>query len=140
MRTKYHDFNMAHCLERFGNKESTLIAAIVDADSNIVYGEFFPSEDTISCMTVLQRIIERKGLFEILYVDRVGIFGGHKRMEFSQVKPSRTTQSIRNSRKMNRNSARVGWCLVGSLTRKFAGAATQSHKSCFEVLFFLKRD
>lgn len=143
VRNKYHDFNMAHCLEKlrddeklliraetfrkwcheirhvkrrkrrrahvrhhrqrmqsqglllqmdgsphrwFGNKESTLIAAIDDADSNIVYGEFFPAEDTISCMTVLQRIIERKGLFEILYVDRAGIFGGHKRMEFSQVK------------------------------------------------------
>lgn len=143
VREKYHDFNMAHCLEKlrddeqivirpetfrkwcheirhvkrrkrrrararhyrqrmqstglllqmdgsphrwFGNKESTLIAAIDDADSDIVYGEFFPAEDTISCMTVLQRVIERKGLFEILYVDRAGIFGGHKRMEFSQVK------------------------------------------------------
>lgn len=70
----------------FGNKDSTLIAAIDDADSDIVYGEFFPAEDTISCMTVLQRIVERKGLFEILYVDRAGIFGGHKRMEFSHVK------------------------------------------------------
>jgi len=55
----------------FGNKDSTLIAAIDDADSDIVYGEFFPAEDTISCMTVLQRIVERKGLFEILYVGLV---------------------------------------------------------------------
>lgn len=143
VREKYHDFNMAHCLEKlraeekiilkpetfrkwcheirhvkrkkrrrstaryhrqrmqstglmlqmdgsphkwFGNKDSTLITAIDDASSDIPYGEFFPAEDTISCMTVLQKIVERRGLFEILYVDRAGIFGGHKRMEFSQVK------------------------------------------------------
>lgn len=70
----------------FGQKDSTLISTIDDADSDIVYAEFFPAEDTISCMTVLQKVIERRGLFEILYVDRAGIFGGHKRMEFSQVK------------------------------------------------------
>src|SRR3989338_5347626 len=69
----------------FGGKESTLIAAIDDASSEI-FGEFFPAEDTISCMTLLQKIIEKKGLFELLYVDRAGLFGGHKRMEFSQVK------------------------------------------------------
>lgn len=72
----------------FGDKDSTLIAAIDDADSDIPHGEFFPAEDTISCMTLLQKIIEIRGLFEILYVDRAGIFGGHKRMEFSQVKRS----------------------------------------------------
>ena len=70
----------------FGGKDATLISALDDADSDIVYAEFFPAEDTISCMTVLQKVIERRGLFEILYVDRAGIFGGHKRMEFSQVK------------------------------------------------------
>jgi transposase len=70
----------------FGNQESTLITAIDDADSNIPYGEFFPAEDTISCMTVLQNIVEKMGMFELLYVDRAGIFGGHKRAQFSQVK------------------------------------------------------
>ncbi len=70
----------------FGGKDSTLISTIDDADSDIPYAEFFPAEDTLSCMTVLQRVIELRGLFEILYVDRAGIFGGHKRMEFSQVK------------------------------------------------------
>lgn len=70
----------------FGNKLSCLIAAIDDADSDVPYGEFFPSEDTISCMRVLQKIIDKKGLFHILYVDKAGIFGGGKRSQFSQVK------------------------------------------------------
>jgi len=70
----------------FGGKEATLITAIDDADSDIAYGEFFPAEDTLSCMTVLQRIIELRGLFGILYVDRAGLFGGQKRTQFSQVK------------------------------------------------------
>lgn len=70
----------------FGNKESCLIAILDDANSEIIYGEFFPAEDTISCMRVLQKAIEKKGLFEILYVDRAGIFGGPKRCKFSHVK------------------------------------------------------
>lgn len=70
----------------FGGKPSCLIAAIDDADSDVPYAEFFPAEDTISCMRVLQKIIEKKGIFQILYVDRAGIFGGPKRSNFSQVK------------------------------------------------------
>jgi hypothetical protein len=73
-----------HCW--FGAKPSCLIAAIDDADSDVPFGEFFPSEDTIACMRVLQKIVERRGLFQILYVDRAGIFGGPKRAHFSQVK------------------------------------------------------
>lgn len=73
-----------HCW--FGGKPSCLIAAIDDATSSVPFGEFFPSEDTISCMRVLQQIIEIKGIFQILYVDRAGIFGGPKRAQFSQVK------------------------------------------------------
>jgi transposase len=70
----------------FGGQPSCLIASIDDADSDIPYAEFFHSEDTISCMRVLQKIIERKGLFHILYVDKAGLFGGTKRTDFSQVK------------------------------------------------------
>lgn len=70
----------------FGGKPSCLIAAIDDADSDVPFGEFFPAEDTISCMRVLQQIIQKRGLFQILYVDRAGIFGGPKRSNFSQVK------------------------------------------------------
>jgi transposase len=69
----------------FGGKPSCLIGAIDDADSDVPYAEFFPAEDTVSCMVVLQKIIEKKGIFQILYVDRAGIFGGPKRCNFSQV-------------------------------------------------------
>jgi transposase len=70
----------------FGGKESCLIGAIDDADSDVAFAEFFPAEDTISCMRVIQRIIEKKGIFQILYTDRAGIFGGPKRANFSQLK------------------------------------------------------
>jgi hypothetical protein len=70
----------------FGGKPSCLIAAIDDADSDVPFGEFFPAEDTLSCMRVLQKIIEKRGIFQILYTDRAGIFGGQKRAQFSQVK------------------------------------------------------
>lgn len=70
----------------FGGKESCLIAAIDDADSDVPFAEFFPAEDTLSCMRVLQKIIEKNGVFNILYVDKAGIFGGGKRSNFSQVK------------------------------------------------------
>jgi len=70
----------------FGGKESCLIGAIDDADSDVAFAEFFPSEDTLGCMRVIQKIIEKKGIFQILYVDRAGIFAGPKRAHFSQFK------------------------------------------------------
>jgi hypothetical protein len=70
----------------FANQTSCLIAAIDDANNEVPYAEFFHSEDVISCMRLLQKIIEKKGLFEILYVDHAGVYGGTKRTDFSQVK------------------------------------------------------
>jgi transposase len=67
-----------------GKDEWCLIAAIDDATSDIPYAEFFLSEDTINCMTVLQRIIERKGIPYAIYVDEAGCFGGGKRAHFNQ--------------------------------------------------------
>jgi len=72
--------------EWFGNFKSCLISTIDDASSKIPYAEFFHGEDTMSCMTVLQRVIEKYGLFLVLYVDRAGIYAGPKRARFSQVK------------------------------------------------------
>lgn len=69
-----------------GKDEWCLIAAIDDATSDIPYAEFFLSEDTINCMIVLQRIIERKGIPYALYVDEAGCFGGGKRAHFNQFK------------------------------------------------------
>lgn len=70
----------------FGGKQSCLIGAIDDATSEVPYAEFFESESTLACMKVLMKIIQMKGLFNILYVDRAGIYGGPKRVQFSQVK------------------------------------------------------
>jgi transposase len=67
-----------------GKDEWCLIAAIDDATSDIPYAEFFHSEDTINCMTVLQRIIEKKGTPYALYVDNAGCLGGGgKRSQFN---------------------------------------------------------
>jgi transposase len=63
-----------------------LIAAIDDATSDIPYAEFFLSEDTLNCMTVMQRILERKGIPEAIYVDKAGCLGGGKRAMFNQFK------------------------------------------------------
>lgn len=69
-----------------GEKQWCLIGAIDDATSDIPYAEFFLSEDTINCMTVMQRIIERRGIPYAIYVDKAGWFGGMKRQQFSQFK------------------------------------------------------
>jgi transposase len=66
--------------------EWCLIGAIDDATSDIPYAEFFLSEDTLSCMRVMQKIIENKGIPHAIYVDRAGWFGGAKRQNFSQFK------------------------------------------------------
>lgn len=68
----------------FGDEKSCLIAIIDDATSE-VYAEFFKSETTLGCLKVLKDVIEKKGVFKTLYVDRAGIFGGPKRCNFSQV-------------------------------------------------------
>ena len=69
----------------FDNKFSCLVATIDDATSEVPYAEFFESESALSCMKVLKLVIEKKGCFSILYVDRAGVYGGIKRHGFSQV-------------------------------------------------------
>ena len=68
----------------FGNKKTCLMAIIDDANSE-VWAEFFPAETTNACMNLIRRVIEEKGVFKTLYVDRAGIYGGPKRCHFSQV-------------------------------------------------------
>lgn len=70
----------------FGGEESCLIGVIDDATSEVWGAEFFESETTMGCMKVLKAVIEKKGLFNILYTDKAGIFGGQKRVSFSQVR------------------------------------------------------
>lgn len=78
-----------------GKDEWCLIAAIDDATSDIPYAEFFLSEDTINCMTVLQRIIEKKGIPYALYVDEAGCLGGGKRAHFNQFRRAAEELGIR---------------------------------------------
>jgi hypothetical protein len=67
-----------------GKEKWVLIAAIDDATSEIPWAEFFTSEDTLNCMTVVQRIVENVGIPEAFYVDKAGWFGGiSKRPEFA---------------------------------------------------------
>ena len=70
----------------FNNEESCLIGALDDASNENYYSEFFETETTVGCLKVLRKIIEKKGIFSILYTDRAGLFAGPKRCEFSQVK------------------------------------------------------
>jgi transposase len=79
-----------------GKDEWCLIAAIDDATSDIPYAEFFLSEDTINCMTVMQKIIENKGIPYAIYVDKAGCLGGGKRGGFySQFKRACNELNIR---------------------------------------------
>ena len=69
----------------FGDRHSCLIAAIDDASSEIVGAEFFESESTFACLKLLKDIVSNRGVMQVLYVDKAGIYGGIKRHGFSQV-------------------------------------------------------
>lgn len=69
----------------FGAEKSCLIAAIDDATSEVMGGDFFPSESMMGTFKVLMRIFEKNGLPSVIYVDRAGIYGGQKRTNFSQL-------------------------------------------------------
>jgi hypothetical protein len=51
-----------------------LIAVIDDATSEVLWGEFFKAETTLHYMKVFTAVIERKGIFLSLYVDRHSCF------------------------------------------------------------------
>lgn len=55
--------------------KSVLIGCIDDATSECVYAEFFPAEDRISVMTVMQRVFEKFGVPELVYVDQAAAHG-----------------------------------------------------------------
>jgi transposase-like protein len=68
-----------------GKDEWCLIAMIDDATSDIPHAEFFEGETTLACMKVLRRVIERKGIPDVIYTDEAGWAGGSKkRQQFSQ--------------------------------------------------------
>jgi len=56
-----------------------LIGAIDDATSDVPHAEFFKREGTMECLTVMRRIIEKKGIPLAMYVDKAGWAGGCKK-------------------------------------------------------------
>lgn len=76
MDGSHHEWN--------GKEKWCLIGMIDDATSQIPYAEFFPTEDTLNCLKVLEAVIAAKGIPRAVYVDKAGWFGGTKRQEFSQ--------------------------------------------------------
>ena len=69
----------------FGNKMSCLIIAVDDATGEIVSGGFYSAEKSEYCLEVLKELVGKRGAFNLLYVDKAGVFGGVKRSGFSQV-------------------------------------------------------
>ena len=68
-----------------GRIDWCLINIIDDATSEVPHAEFFPAEDTLACMAVLRRVVEKKGIPVCMYVDKAGLYGGTaKRTDFSQ--------------------------------------------------------
>jgi L-rhamnose mutarotase len=56
---------------------------IDDATGKILAGQFWPSESTLGCLSVLKKLIETHGIPNFIYTDRAGVYGGTKRQEFS---------------------------------------------------------
>jgi transposase len=86
----------------FGFRKTCLVIAIDDANSEIVYGEFSPTETTFACMNVIKGVLREKGSFEVLYVDKAGIYGrdpltsfSTKRDGFSNMKERLKTYDIK---------------------------------------------
>ena len=69
----------------FNEQPMCMLAAIDDATSEVLEAEICQSENTQDCMRVLKAVIEKRGVFKALYVDRAGVYGGIKRSGFSQV-------------------------------------------------------
>lgn len=85
----------------FGLKKHSLVIAIDDADGEIIAGNFAPTETTFSCMNVIKDVLRKRGIFNLLYVDKAGIFGsnhltkfGVKREGFSQLRQRLQEQNI----------------------------------------------
>ena len=71
--------------EWFGPDKSCLITMIDDATSDIPDAQFFDTETTWGCFTVLQEVIVSKGIPEVILTDQAGwSTGGTKRESFSQ--------------------------------------------------------
>jgi len=67
------DSSFHHWLENV-KERWYLIAMIDDADNELLYAKFFPKDTVFNNMEVIRRVIEKRGLFMALYVDRASHF------------------------------------------------------------------
>ena len=71
-----------------------LTAAIDDATGKILGAKFTPTETTFAAMDVTEQIIKNYGVFQMLYSDRAGIYGGGKRDGYSNMNRAMRTLGI----------------------------------------------
>lgn len=62
-----------------------LTAAIDDATGKILSGKFTRTETTFAAMDVVRDIVTTKGCFQMLYSDKAGIYGGGKRIGYTNM-------------------------------------------------------
>lgn len=62
-----------------------LTAAIDDATGKIVGAKFTKTETTFAAMDVVEQIFDKYGVFQMLYSDKAGIYGGGKRQGYSNM-------------------------------------------------------
>lgn len=69
----------------FGHKPFCLTAAIDDATGKILGAKFSLTETTFAAMDTVEQIIDQYGVFQMLYSDKAGIYGGSKRSDYSNM-------------------------------------------------------
>lgn len=68
-----------------GRLPCCLTLAIDDATGKLLAGKFTKTETTFAAMDVVSEIIRTKGIFQMLYSDKAGIYGGGKRDGYSNM-------------------------------------------------------
>ncbi len=91
-----------------------LTIAVDDASGRIVGGKFSGTETTFAAMDVVEQVLLKEGVFQILYSDKAGIYGGGKRDGFSN---------------MNRAMEELGILSVDLHFKAIASFASYCHKS-----------
>lgn len=68
-----------------GHLPFCLTAAVDDATGELLAGEFTKTETTFAAMKVVRNIIETKGVFQMLYSDKAGIYTSNKRVGYTNM-------------------------------------------------------
>lgn len=68
-----------------GQKQMCLTAAIDDATGKLVGAKLTQTETTFAAMDVVEEVIKNHGVFQMLYSDKAGIYGGGKRSGYTNM-------------------------------------------------------